>query len=100
MRLFFAPIHMDASLCVRYFLQAGSCFWAGGQVWAVPQGFTLLDMVRLQTAIERQLGVAADVLTAGDVPARFREQAAREAKPIMNRNLAQFGIPVAYLPWH
>jgi hypothetical protein len=48
----------------------------------VPRGFTLLDMVRLQTAIERQLGVAVDVLTAPDIPARFRERVVQEARPI------------------
>lgn len=48
----------------------------------VPRGFTLLDMVRLQTAIEQQLGIAVDVLTANDLPARIREQVVQEARPI------------------
>ncbi len=48
----------------------------------VPRGFTLLDMVRLQTAIEQQLGIAVDVLTANDLPARIRERVVQEARPI------------------
>ncbi len=34
----------------------------------VPRGTTLLDMVRLQRAIEPELGVSVDVLSAGDFP--------------------------------
>ncbi len=48
----------------------------------VPRGTTLLDMVRLQNALEDQLGVRVDVLTAGDLPVRFREQVIREARTL------------------
>lgn len=48
----------------------------------VPRGTTLLDMVRLQNAIENELGVSADVLTALDLPAKFRDQVIREARPL------------------
>ena len=48
----------------------------------VPRGVTLLDMVRLQTTLEKQLGVSVDVLTAYDLPARFRERVVKEARPI------------------
>lgn len=48
----------------------------------VPRGTTLLDMVRLQDAIEQELGVSVDVLTAGDLPAKFRNQVLQEAKPL------------------
>lgn len=48
----------------------------------VPRGFTLLDMVRLQSSVENELGVPVDVRTAYDIPVRFRERVAREAKPI------------------
>lgn len=45
----------------------------------VPRGTTLLDMVRLQDAIEKELGVSVDVLTALDLPAKFRDQVMQEA---------------------
>ncbi len=48
----------------------------------VPRGFTLLDMVRLQTSLQQQLGISVDVLTAYDLPARFRAQVVEEARPI------------------
>ena len=48
----------------------------------VPRGTTLLDMVRLQNAIEKELGISVDVLTALDLPAKFREQVVREARPL------------------
>ena len=48
----------------------------------VPRGVTLLDMVRLQTSIENELGVAVDVLTARDIPVRFRARVVQEARPI------------------
>jgi len=47
----------------------------------VPRGTTLLDMVRLQDAIEKELGVSVDVLTALDLPPEFRSQVLQEAKP-------------------
>lgn len=48
----------------------------------VPKGTTLLDMARLQRAIEAELGVCVDVLTAGDLPIKFRDQVLREARPL------------------
>jgi predicted nucleotidyltransferase len=46
----------------------------------VPKGTTLLDMARLQTALEKELGISVDVLTAGDLPPRFRNQVLHEAR--------------------
>lgn len=48
----------------------------------VPKGTTLLDMVRLQRAIEKELGVATDVLTASDLPQKFRNRVLAEARPL------------------
>jgi predicted nucleotidyltransferase len=48
----------------------------------VPKGTTLLDMVRLQNAIEKALGVPVDVLTAGDLPTPYRESILKEARPL------------------
>ena len=48
----------------------------------VAKGTTLLDMVRLQNAIEKELGVTTDVLTAGDLPAKFRARVLKEARPL------------------
>lgn len=43
---------------------------------------TLFDLGGLQVALEDILGVPVDVLTPGDLPARFREQVVAEARPI------------------
>jgi uncharacterized protein len=48
----------------------------------VAKGTTLLDMVRLQNAFEQELGVPVDVLTAGDLHPRFRDQVIKEASPL------------------
>lgn len=48
----------------------------------VPKGTSLLDMVRLETAIEQRHGVSVDVLTAGDLPPRVRDRVLREAEPL------------------
>lgn len=48
----------------------------------VPRGTTLLDMVRLQNAIEDEIGFSVDVLTADDLPTSFRDQVIFEARPI------------------
>ncbi len=48
----------------------------------VPRGTTLLDMVRLQSSIEKELGTSVDVLTALDLPLQFRDQVLQEAKPL------------------
>ena len=47
-----------------------------------PRGTTLLDMVRIQNAIEAQIGLPVDVLTAADLPPRFRDQVLLEARPL------------------
>lgn len=46
------------------------------------RGTTLLDVVRLQNAIKAELGVPVDVLTAGDLPAKFRDRLLRETRPL------------------
>jgi uncharacterized protein len=46
----------------------------------VPRGTTLLDMVRMQSAIEQELGVSVDVLTAEDLPQKFRQRVLDEAQ--------------------
>ncbi|MHB8254263.1 MAG: HepT-like ribonuclease domain-containing protein [Acidiferrobacter sp.] len=51
----------------------------------VPRGTTLLDMVRLQSSIEKELSTSVDVLTALDLPAQFRNQVLQEAKPCEQR---------------
>ena len=48
----------------------------------VPRGTTLLDMVRVQRAIEEELGVPVDLLTAGDLSPRFRDKVLQEARPL------------------
>jgi hypothetical protein len=45
-------------------------------------GATLLDLSGLQTELEDLLGVRVDVLTAQDLPARWREQVLAEARPV------------------
>ena len=52
----------------------------------VPKGTTLLDMVRLQKAIEGELGVPVDVLTALDLPEKFRAKMLQEARPLSLAN--------------
>ena len=47
-----------------------------------PRGTTLLDMVRLQRAIERQLGISVDIMTADDLPPAFRGRVIGEARPL------------------
>lgn len=47
-----------------------------------PDDATLLDMVALQRAMEAALGVSIDVLTADDLPERFRAQVLSEARPL------------------
>lgn len=48
----------------------------------VPRGTTLIDMVRLQNAIQKELGVPVDVLTPLDLSPRFRDQVIQEARPL------------------
>ncbi len=46
----------------------------------VPRGATFLDGARLPNALTKEIGVSADVLTALDLPRKFREQVVREAR--------------------
>lgn len=48
----------------------------------VPRGTTLLDMVRLQNALETELGVSVDVLTPLDLSPKYRDQVLQEAKSL------------------
>jgi predicted nucleotidyltransferase len=48
----------------------------------MPRGTTLLDMVRLQNGIGAELGVSVNVLTAGDLPVKYRDRVLREARPL------------------
>ena len=45
-------------------------------------GATLFDLGAIQIELEEMLGVSVDVLTPGDLPAKFREQILREAVPV------------------
>lgn len=45
-------------------------------------GATLFDLGGLQVELETLLGVRVDVLTPGDLPAKFRQQVLAEAQPI------------------
>lgn len=45
-------------------------------------GTTLLDLGGLQDELQELLGVSVDVLTLKDLPARFRNIVAEEARPV------------------
>lgn len=45
-------------------------------------GATLLDMGGIQAELEELLGIPVDVLTPGDLPAKFRHRVLMEAVPI------------------
>jgi predicted nucleotidyltransferase len=45
-------------------------------------GTTLFDLGGLQVELEELLGVPVDLLTPGDLPAKFRAQVLAEARPI------------------
>jgi len=45
-------------------------------------GATLLDIGAIQIELEESLGVSVDVLTPGDLPAKFRAQVLQEAVPV------------------
>lgn len=45
-------------------------------------GTTLFDLGGLQVELEDLLGVSVDVLTPGDIPAKFRDQVLAEAMPL------------------
>ncbi len=43
---------------------------------------SLLDLAQIQVELEGRLGVPIDVLTPGALPAKFRDQVLREARPV------------------
>jgi len=45
-------------------------------------GTTLFDLGGLQVELEDLLGVSVDVLTPGDLPAKFRGQVLAQARPV------------------
>lgn len=45
-------------------------------------GTTLFDLGGLQVELEELLGVPVDLLTPGDLPAKFRDKVIAEAKPV------------------
>ena len=45
-------------------------------------GTTLFDLGGLQVELEELLGVPVDLLTPGDLPAKFRAQVLAEARPV------------------
>jgi len=45
-------------------------------------GATLFDLGGLQLELEDLLAVPVDLLTPGDLPAKFREQILAEAQPV------------------
>ncbi len=45
-------------------------------------GATLFDLGGLQVTLEALLGVPVDVVTPGDLPAKYREHVVREAQPV------------------
>ncbi|MBU6956791.1 nucleotidyltransferase family protein [Pseudomonas sp. CVAP len=45
-------------------------------------GATLFDLGGLQVELEDLLGVSVDLLTPGDLPAKFREQVLAQALPV------------------
>lgn len=45
-------------------------------------GATLFDLGGLQVELEELLGVSVDLLTPGDLPAKFRAQVLAEARPV------------------
>ena len=45
-------------------------------------GTTLFDLGGLHIELEELLGVSVDLLTPGDLPAKFREQVLAEARPV------------------
>lgn len=45
-------------------------------------GATLLDLGAIQIELQEALGIAVDVLTPGDIPAKFRDRVLREARAV------------------
>ena len=48
----------------------------------VRRGTTLFDLVGFEQELQAALGVAVQVLTEGDLPARIRSKVVAEAKPV------------------
>ena len=46
-------------------------------------GTTLFDLGGLQDELQELLGVSVDVLTLQDLPAKFRDVVAQEARPVL-----------------
>jgi Predicted nucleotidyltransferases len=53
-----------------------TCWWTHCPVT------TLLDLGGLQDELQELLGVPVDVLTLKDLPAKFRDTVAQEARPV------------------
>ena len=52
-------------------------------LWVDPlPGATLFDLGGLQDELQELLGVSVDVLTLQDLPAKFRDVVAQEARPV------------------
>ena len=47
-----------------------------------PPGTTLFDLGGLQDELQELLGVSVDVLTLDDLPPKFRDIVAKEARPV------------------
>jgi uncharacterized protein len=45
-------------------------------------GATLFDLGALQVELEQLLGVSVDLLTPGDLPAKYRDRVLAEAHPV------------------
>jgi predicted nucleotidyltransferase len=45
-------------------------------------GVTLFDLGAIQIELEESLGISVDILTAKDLPVKFREQVLGEALPV------------------
>ena len=50
--------------------------------WSTLPGATLFDLGGLHAELEDLLGVRVDLLTPGDLPPKFREQALAEAEAV------------------
>lgn len=48
----------------------------------VPRGKSLFDVIRLQLALEKEIGMPVDVRTPGDLHPRFRTIVVNEALPV------------------
>lgn len=48
----------------------------------VIRGTSLLDLIRMETALREMLGIEVEVVTVGGLHPRLRDEILREAKPI------------------